>query len=68
MTPWTVARKAPLSLGFSRQKYWSGLPYSPAGDLPDSGIEPVFLASPEKTGQASPAGGERTGLDVRGSA
>ena len=36
--PWTVAYQAPLSMGFSRQEYWSGLP-SP-GDLPDPGIEP----------------------------
>ena len=39
MTPWTVARQAPLSMGFSRQEYWSGLPFPPPGDLPDPGIE-----------------------------
>ena len=39
-TPWTVARQAPLSMGFSRQEYWSGLPFPSAGDLPDPGIEP----------------------------
>ena len=39
-TPWTVARQAPLSMGFSRQEYWSGLPCPPPGDLPDPGIEP----------------------------
>ena len=44
-TPWTVARQAamsmgPLSMGFSRQEYWSGLPFPSPGDLPDSGIEP----------------------------
>ena len=38
--PWTVAHQAPLSLGFSRQKYWSGLPFPSPGDLPDPGIEP----------------------------
>ena len=38
--PWTVARQAPLSLGFSRQEYWSGLPFLPPGDLPGPGIEP----------------------------
>ena len=43
---WTVARQAPLSMGFSRQEYWSGLPCRPPGDLPDAGIEPVPLASP----------------------
>ena len=39
-TPWTVARQAPLSMGFSRQEYWSGLPCPPPGDLPHLGIEP----------------------------
>ena len=39
-TPWTVAYQAPLSMGFSRQKYWSGLPFPSPGDLPDPGIEP----------------------------
>ena len=38
-TPWTVAHQAPLSLGFSRQEYWSGLPF-PSPDLPHPGIEP----------------------------
>ena len=41
---WTVAHQAPLSMGFCRQEYWSGLP-CPPGDLPDPGIEPVFLTS-----------------------
>ena len=39
VTPWTVARQAPLSLGFSRQEYWSGLPRPPLGDLPNPGME-----------------------------
>ena len=39
-TPWTVACQAPLSMGFSRQEYWSGLPFPSPGDLPDLGIEP----------------------------
>ena len=39
-TPWTAASQAPPSMGFSRQEYWSGLPFSSPGDLPDSGIEP----------------------------
>ena len=38
-TPWTVAYYAPPSMGFSRQEYWSGLPFSSPGDLPGSGIE-----------------------------
>ena len=42
----TVAHKASLSMGFSRQEYWSGLPCPPPGDLPDPGIEPGSLMSP----------------------
>ena len=38
-TPWTIACQAPLSMGFSRQEYWSGLPFPSPGDLPDAGIE-----------------------------
>ena len=45
MTPWTVARQGPLSMGFSRQEYWSGLPCPPPGDLPNPEIKPVSLAS-----------------------
>ena len=40
VTPWTVALQAPLSMGFSRPEYWSGLPCPPPGDLPDPGIKP----------------------------
>ena len=40
VTPWTVAHEFPLSMGFSRQEYWSGLPCPPPGNLPDPGIEP----------------------------
>ena len=39
-TPWTVARQAPLPMGFSRQEYWSGKPFPPPGDLVDSGMDP----------------------------
>ena len=39
LTPWTVAGQAPLFMGFSRQKYWSGLPFPPPGDLPDNSIK-----------------------------
>ena len=39
-TPWTVAYQAPPSMGFSRQEYWSGLPFPSPGDLPNPGIEP----------------------------
>ena len=45
-TLWTIARQAPLSLGFSRQEYWRGLPFSSPGDLPDSGIESRSPVSP----------------------
>ena len=38
-TPWTVARQAPLSMGFSRQEYWSRLPFPSSGDLPNPGIK-----------------------------
>ena len=41
-TPWTVAHQAPLSMEFSRLKYWSGLPFPSPGDHPDPGIEPEF--------------------------
>ena len=41
--PWTVARQAPLSTGFSRQEYWSGLPCPPSVGLPYSGIKPMSL-------------------------
>ena len=43
LTLWTVAHQAPLSMGFSRQEYWSGLPCPPPGDLPDPGTEPCIL-------------------------
>ena len=47
---WTGALKAPLSMGFSRQEYWSELPYPPPGDLPNLGIEPASLMSPALAG------------------
>ena len=49
-TPWTVAHQAPLSLGFSRQEYWSGLPFPTPGDPPDPGIEPTSSVSPALVG------------------
>ena len=51
-TPWTVAHQAPPSMDFSRQEYWSGLPFPSPGDLPDSGIEP---RSPELQADALPS-------------
>ena len=43
VTPGTVACQAPLSMGFPRQEYWSGLPFPSPGDLPDPGIKPTSL-------------------------
>ena len=51
VTPWTVAPQAPLSMGFSRQEYWRGLPCPPPGDLPDPGIESASLTSPLLAGE-----------------
>ena len=42
-TPWTVVHQPPLSMGFLRQEYWSGLPFPPPGDLPDPGLNSCFL-------------------------
>ena len=50
LTQWTVAHQAPLSIGSSRQEYWSGLPSSPPGDLPDPGTETTFVISPALAG------------------
>ena len=50
VTPRTVACQAPLSMGFSRQEYWSRLPCPPPGDLPDTGIKPLSSASPALAG------------------
>ena len=46
VTPWTAPHQAPLSMGFFRQEYWSGLPCPPPGDLPDPEIEPISPSSP----------------------
>ena len=48
--PWTVARQAPLSMEFSREEYWSGLPFPPPGAIPDPLIELVSLAPPALAG------------------
>ena len=55
-TPWTVAYQAPPSMGFSRQEYWSGLPFSSPGDLPDPGIEPGSPVFQEDTLTSEPPG------------
>ena len=49
-TPWTVTYQALLSMGFSRQEYWSGLPFPYPWDLPDPGIKPLSLTSPALAG------------------
>ena len=51
VTLWTVAHQAPLSMEFSRQKYWSDVPFPSPGDLPDLGIKPMSPASPVLTGR-----------------
>ena len=50
-TLWAVAHQAPLSLGFSRQEYWSGMPCPPLGDLSDPGIKPMSLVFPALAGK-----------------
>ena len=74
VTLWAVAHQAPLSIGFSRQEYWSGLPCPPPGDIPDLGIDPVSYVS--CIGQwilyhqchlGSPANDRKTPNDVRSS-
>ena len=50
VTPWTVDRQAPPSMGFSRQEYWSGLPCPPPGTLPNPGSKPTSLTSPALAG------------------
>ena len=49
-TPWTISHQAPLSMGFSRQEYWSGLPSPPPGNLPNLGIKAGSLMSPALAG------------------
>ena len=51
VTPWTVAHQAPLSMEFSQQEYWSGLPFPSVGDLLDPGIKPTSLDSPPLAGR-----------------
>ena len=54
--PWTVAHQAPPPMGFSRQEYWSGLPFPSPGDLPDPGIEPRFPTLQADTLTSAPPG------------
>ena len=53
-TPWTGVHLTSLSTGFSRQEYWSGLPFPPLGGLPNPGIEPMSPASPALAGRSLP--------------
>ena len=55
-TPWTAAHQAPLSMGFSREEYWSGLPFPSPGDLPDPGIKPRSPALRAETLTSEPPG------------
>ena len=56
VTPWTVARQAPLSMEFSQQEYWTGLPCLSPGDLPNLGIEPRSLALQADSLPSEPSG------------
>ena len=56
VTPWTVAHQAPVSMGFSRQEYWSGLTFPSPGDLPSTGMEPASSALISNLYSAEPPG------------
>ena len=55
-TPWTVAHQAPPSMGFSREEYWSGVPFPSPGELPDPGIKPASPALAGECFAAAPPG------------
>ena len=59
VTPWTIACQAPLSMEFSRQEYWSGLPFPSPGDLPDPGIEHTSPALQADSLLSEPPGKQR---------
>ena len=63
MTPWTVARQVLLSMGFSRQEYWSGLPLPSPGDPPDPGIEPESPALKADSLSSEPPGKPFSGIN-----
>ena len=65
-TPWTVAHQAPLFMGFSRQKYWSGLPFPSPGDLPNAGIEPGSPALEADALTSEPPGRKRKIARING--
>ena len=60
VTPWTVAYQAPPSMGFSKQEYWSGLPFPSPGDLPDPGIKPGSPAFQADALTSEPPGKPKT--------
>ena len=62
--PWTVAYQAPPSMGFSRQEYWSGIPYPSPGDLPNPGIAPRSPALQEDSLLSEPPGKPLHLLDI----
>ena len=64
-TPWTIALQAPLSMGVARQEYWSGLPFTPPGDLPDPGIKFVSPALAGEIFTAEPPGNPKCKIHVR---
>ena len=64
MTPWTAAYKAPQSMGFSRQEYWSGLSFPSPGDLPDPGIEPRSPELEADTLTSEPTGKPKVSIGV----
>ena len=63
-TPWTVARQALPSMGFSRQEYWSGLPFHSPGDLPDPGVEPKSPALEADALTSEPQGSAQTATQL----
>ena len=64
VTPWTAAHQAPLSVGFSRQEYWNGLPSPSPGDFPNPGIEPVPPALAGGFPTTEPSGKPQSGATV----
>ena len=63
-SPWTVACQAPLSMRFSRQEYWNGLPFPSPGDLPDPGIRPGYPALQADSLPFEPLGKPSVGKDA----
>ena len=63
VTPWIVAHQAPLSMEFSRQEYWSGLPFPSTGDLLDPGIKPASPAM-QAVFATEPSGKSKVGIEI----